>query len=97
MPFARHPRDERGRADGIELRIRQRLDMRKERVAQTGRRAGRGLGGKILRAGRAGKAAQAEAHEQQAFFQAMIIDWVCRVTCFVLRFRSGVWKTKYQA
>ena len=23
---------------------------------------------------------------------AMIIDWVCRVTCFVLRFRSGVWK-----
>jgi len=27
----------------------------------------------------------------------MIIDWVCRVTCFVLRFRSGVWKTKYQA
>ena len=28
---------------------------------------------------------------------AMIIDWVCRVTCFVLRFRSGVWKTKYQA
>ena len=28
---------------------------------------------------------------------AMIIDWVCRVTCFVLRFRSGVWITKYQA
>ena len=28
---------------------------------------------------------------------AMIIDWICRVTCFVLRFRSGVWKTKYQA
>mgnify|MGYP004571877183 FL=1 len=28
---------------------------------------------------------------------AMIIDWVCRVTCFVLRFGSGAWKTKYQA
>jgi putative MATE family efflux protein len=28
---------------------------------------------------------------------AMIIDWMCRVTCFVIRFRSGVWKTKYQA
>ena len=28
---------------------------------------------------------------------AMIIDWVCRVTCFVLRFSSGAWKTKYQA
>ena len=28
---------------------------------------------------------------------AMVVDWVCRVTCFVLRFRSGAWKTKYQA
>ena len=28
---------------------------------------------------------------------AMIIDWICRVTCFVLRFSSGAWKTKYQA
>ena len=28
---------------------------------------------------------------------AMIIDWVCRVTCFVIRFRSGVWKNKYHA
>ena len=28
---------------------------------------------------------------------AMIIDWICRVTCFVARFRSGAWKTKYQA
>lgn len=28
---------------------------------------------------------------------AMVIDWVYRVTCFVLRFRSGAWKTKYQA
>ena len=28
---------------------------------------------------------------------AMVIDWICRVTCFVLRFRSGAWKTKYQA
>ena len=28
---------------------------------------------------------------------AMVIDWTCRVTCFVLRFRSGAWKTKYQA
>lgn len=27
---------------------------------------------------------------------AMVIDWTCRVTCFVLRFRSGAWKTKYQ-
>ena len=28
---------------------------------------------------------------------AMVVDWVCRVACFVLRFRSGVWKTKYIA
>ncbi len=28
---------------------------------------------------------------------AMIVDWVCRVLCFVIRFRSGVWKTKYHA
>ncbi len=28
---------------------------------------------------------------------AMVVDWVCRVTCFVTRFRSGVWKEKYQA
>ena len=28
---------------------------------------------------------------------AMIIDWICRVTCFVIRFRSGVWKNKYHA
>ena len=28
---------------------------------------------------------------------AMVIDWLCRVTCFVTRFRSGVWKTKYHA
>ena len=26
---------------------------------------------------------------------AMVIDWICRVTCFVLRFRSGAWKNKY--
>ena len=26
---------------------------------------------------------------------AMVVDWVCRTTCFVARFRSGVWKTKY--
>ncbi len=26
---------------------------------------------------------------------AMVVDWVCRVTCFVPRFRSGVWKNKY--
>ena len=25
---------------------------------------------------------------------AMMIDWVCRVTCFVLRYRSGKWQTK---
>ena len=24
---------------------------------------------------------------------AMIMDWVCRTVCFVLRFRKGVWKT----
>ena len=28
---------------------------------------------------------------------AMVIDWICRVTCFALRFGSGAWKTKYQA
>lgn len=28
---------------------------------------------------------------------AMVIDWVCRVICFVSRFCSGVWKTKYHA
>ena len=28
---------------------------------------------------------------------AMVIDWVCRVICFVVRFRSGAWKTKYLA
>ena len=28
---------------------------------------------------------------------AMVIDWVCRVICFVARFRSGVWKNKYHA
>ena len=28
---------------------------------------------------------------------AMVVDWVCRTTCFVLRFRSGVWKNKYTA
>lgn len=28
---------------------------------------------------------------------AMVVDWVCRTTCFVLRFRSGVWKQKYKA
>ena len=28
---------------------------------------------------------------------AMVVDWVCRVTCFVTRFRSGIWKEKYKA
>ena len=28
---------------------------------------------------------------------AMVIDWICRVTCFAVRFRSGAWKMKYQA
>ena len=28
---------------------------------------------------------------------AMVIDWICRSACFVGRFRSGVWKTKYLA
>ena len=28
---------------------------------------------------------------------AMVIDWICRVICFVTRFHSGVWKTKYHA
>ena len=28
---------------------------------------------------------------------AMVIDWICRVTCFITRFKSGAWKTKYQA
>lgn len=27
---------------------------------------------------------------------AMVIDWVCRVICFVARMKSGAWKTKYQ-
>ena len=26
---------------------------------------------------------------------AMVVDWVCRTACFVWRFRSGAWKTKY--
>ena len=25
---------------------------------------------------------------------AMVVDWVCRVTCFVVRFVSGAWKKK---
>ena len=28
---------------------------------------------------------------------AMVVDWVCRTTCFVGRFASGKWKTKYRA
>ena len=28
---------------------------------------------------------------------AMVVDWICRVICFVARFQSGVWKTKYHA
>ena len=28
---------------------------------------------------------------------AMIVDWACRVICFLTRFHSGAWKTKYQA
>ena len=28
---------------------------------------------------------------------AMVIDWVCRVICFVARFQSGAWKSKYHA
>ena len=28
---------------------------------------------------------------------AMVVDWVCRTTCFVARFRSGAWKEKYTA
>ncbi len=28
---------------------------------------------------------------------AMVIDWVCRAVCFVWRFYSGGWRTKYQA
>ena len=28
---------------------------------------------------------------------AMVIDWICRVICFVTRFRSGAWKSKYHA
>ena len=28
---------------------------------------------------------------------AMVIDWICRVICFVTRFRSGAWKNKYHA
>ena len=27
---------------------------------------------------------------------AMVIDWVCRTLCFVGRFASGAWKTKYR-
>jgi len=23
-----------------------------------------------------------------------VVDWVCRVTCFVVRFVSGAWKKK---
>ena len=28
---------------------------------------------------------------------AMVVDWVCRVTCFVVRFVSGAWKKKCEA
>ena len=28
---------------------------------------------------------------------AMVVDWICRVICFVARFQSGAWKTKYKA
>ena len=28
---------------------------------------------------------------------AMVVDWVCRSVCFVGRFKSGVWMTKYHA
>lgn len=28
---------------------------------------------------------------------AMVIDWLCRVTCFVTRTAKGTWKTKYSA
>ncbi|MGN0707722.1 MAG: MATE family efflux transporter [Faecalibacterium sp.] len=28
---------------------------------------------------------------------AMVVDWICRTICFVARFASGRWKTKYQA
>ena len=28
---------------------------------------------------------------------AMVLDWICRVSCFVARFHSGAWKAKYQA
>ena len=28
---------------------------------------------------------------------AMVVDWICRSICFVWRFKSGVWKTKYHA
>ena len=23
---------------------------------------------------------------------AMVVDWICRVTCFVIRFASGAWQ-----
>jgi Na+-driven multidrug efflux pump len=28
---------------------------------------------------------------------AMVVDWICRVTCFVWRFESGRWESKYHA
>lgn len=28
---------------------------------------------------------------------AMVVDWVCRTVCFIARFASGAWKTKYKA
>ena len=66
---ARHARDERRCAEPVKFGIGQRLNVRKERMAQAARRTGRGFGGKILRAGGAGKAAQAEADQNQTFFQ----------------------------
>ena len=26
---------------------------------------------------------------------AMVIDWICRAVCFIWRFKSGIWRTKY--
>ena len=63
---ARQPRQHRGRADRIQLRIGERLQVRKQRPPQARRRADRRLGRKILRRDRAQQSDQAQSDHHQA-------------------------------
>ena len=63
---ARQPRQHRGRADRIQLRIGERLQVRKQRPPQARRRADRRLGRKILRRDRAQQPDQAQPDHHQA-------------------------------